>query len=77
MSSTLKKSSRRVRSIAMAALALLAGALVLAGLVVPATDALAATGSLATQRNGVGPSANGATTGMTCTVTVVNTITGS
>ena len=41
----------------------------------PSGDALAATTG-ASQCNGVGASAMGATTGMTCTITVVNTISG-
>ena len=53
---------------------LFAGALVLAGLVVPTSSAFAATTSVA-QCNNNGPGPMGATTAMTCTVTVVNTIT--
>jgi hypothetical protein len=51
----------------------LAGALVLLGLVLPSSDAFAANLTIG-QCNGIGPGPNGATTAMTCTVTVVNTI---
>ena len=49
--------------------------LALAGLLLPASDAFAANLTI-DQCNGVGASSSGATTGMTCTVTVVNTISG-
>jgi len=67
---------RRVRRACALALGLLSGVVMLTGLVLPASDALAAATRSALQCNNVGPSASGATTGMTCTVTVVNTIDG-
>jgi hypothetical protein len=54
---------------------LLAGALVVAGLVLPTSDAFAANLTIG-QCNNIGPGPTGATTAMTCTVTVVNTISG-
>jgi hypothetical protein len=59
----------------MTALAVLAGALVLAGFVLPSSDAFAANLTIG-QCNNIGPGPTGATTAMTCTVTVVNTISG-
>ena len=54
---------------------MLAGALVLLGLVLPSSDAFAANLTIG-QCNNIGPGPTGATTAMTCTVTVVNTING-
>jgi len=59
----------------MTGLMALAGALLLAGLVLPASAASAAVRTV-NQCNGVNGSPTGATTGITCTVTVVNTISG-
>jgi hypothetical protein len=47
-----------------------------AGLVLPASSASAATTKVIDQCNGLNGSPTGATTGLTCTVTVVNTING-
>ena len=67
--SALSTSSRRV--LVLFSVAVLA----LGGLLLPATDAFAANLTV-DQCNGVGASSSGATTGMTCSVTVVNTISG-
>lgn len=58
---------------AVLAFAVFVAAAVLAGFALPAAPASAANVSV-TQCNNIGPSAEGATTGMTCSVTVVNTI---
>ena len=71
-----RSSDRRGSRLARTGLAVLAGALVVAGLVLPTSPAFAATKTVG-QCNNIGPSPAGATTGMTCTVTVVNTISGS
>jgi hypothetical protein len=59
----------------LVALVMLTGALSLAGVAMPATAHAATT--VVDQCNGHGPQAEGATTGMKCTVTVVNTINGT
>src|SRR5664279_3546475 len=71
-----RSSDRRGSRLARTGLAVLAGALVVAGLVLPTSPAFAATKTVG-QCNNIGPGPAGATTGMTCTVTVVNTISGS
>lgn len=67
--------SRHVWRTMLMALVVLTGVFSLAGVSMPAT-AHAAT-MVVDQCNGHGPKAEGASTGMTCTVTVVNTINGS
>lgn len=71
----LRTSGLRLRAAGFG-LALLTASFAFAGLVVGSPDAMAATGTVA-QCNNIGPSPAGATTGMTCTVTVVNTISGA
>ena len=73
--SALRSGHRRGSYFAQLGLAVLAGALVLVGLVLPSPDAFAATQTIG-QCNNIGPGPAGATTAMTCTVTVVNTISG-